>query len=72
MEAQSSNQSCNKAIKKISKDVCRNVRGNPRRVESYSKVPVDLTKNLIFSDAKICEKFKALEARARIAINSES
>lgn len=65
---------CNKAIKKHSKDVSRNVRGNstnPRRVESSSKVPVDLTKNLSFSDAKICEKFKALEARARIAINSE-
>lgn len=73
MEPQSSNQSSNKSIKKLNKDV-KNVRGgstNNRKVESCSKVPVDLTKNLIFSDVKICEKFKALEARARHAINSE-
>ena len=73
MEAQSSNQSSNKSIKKLNKDV-KNVRGGStisRKVENCSKVPVDLTKNLIFSDVKICEKFKALEARARHAINSE-
>ena len=73
MEAQSSNQSSNKSVKKLNKDV-KSIRGgstNSRRVESSSKAPVDLTKNLIFSDVKICEKFKALEARARHAINSE-